>query len=364
MRKTATLYDPYLDTLGGGERYILSILKVLNDQGYKTSIFWDKDLTFEINNRLSLQYNIKLEFLPNIFRKSAPLGFINKLIALKKFDYFLYVTDGSYFVSSAKKNFTYIMVPKKEIVNMNIINRLKTINHTFITHSQFTKNWLEKNGINSLLLYPYIEIPDDKSFNKEKIIVSVGRFFKHLHSKRQDLAIKFFRELKQNNSLFKDFKLVLAGGLNNEDKTYFDEIRKIAGNDSSIILKPNISRQELDLLYKQAMFYWHFSGYGVDEEKNPHLVEHMGITPLEAAAAGTIPFCYEAGGPKEIITDGINGFLFKNEDELIKKMSKIITDEDLQNKIRAAGVQFVKDNFSYDIFKKNVFKILNIKNQT
>ena len=33
--KRAALYDPYLDILGGGEKHILSILKVLEDEGYE-----------------------------------------------------------------------------------------------------------------------------------------------------------------------------------------------------------------------------------------------------------------------------------------------------------------------------------------
>jgi len=365
MRKTAALYDPYLDTLGGGEKYILSILKVLSEEDFEINIFWDKDLTSEIKNRLSLQFNIKLEFLPNIFRKSSPLSFVNKLTALKKFDYFFYMTDGSYFFSSAKKNFVYVMIPQKELVNMNIINRLKTNNYIFITHSKFTQNWLKKWGIKSELIYPYIDIGKPSfvrdfvgtTAGKQKIILSVGRFFKHLHSKRQDLVINFFQLLKKQPA-FKDFKLVLAGGLKKEDEEYFNEIKKSAGDNPSIVFKPNITFNELDKLYELSTYYWHLTGYGVDEDKQPELVEHLGITPLEAMASGCITFCYQAGGPKEIINDGVNGFLFKTGDELIQKMLKAINNINLQNKIRSSAVQFVKDNFSYQSFKDKVTKII------
>jgi hypothetical protein len=121
MKKSVALYDPYLDILGGGEKYILSVLKILEQLGLEINIFWDKDLSSEIKDRLSVNFN-KLKFIPNIFNKASNIG---KLITLKQFDYFFYLTDGSYFLSSAKKNFIYVMVPKKELVNMNFINKTK-----------------------------------------------------------------------------------------------------------------------------------------------------------------------------------------------------------------------------------------------
>ena len=67
--KKAALYDPYLDTLGGGEKHILSIVKVLEDEGYEINIFWDKNLQNQIENRFRIQFVNKFKFLPNIFNK-------------------------------------------------------------------------------------------------------------------------------------------------------------------------------------------------------------------------------------------------------------------------------------------------------
>ncbi len=38
-RKKAALYDPFLDVMGGGEKHILSILKVLEEKGFEIHIF-------------------------------------------------------------------------------------------------------------------------------------------------------------------------------------------------------------------------------------------------------------------------------------------------------------------------------------
>ena len=59
-RKTVGLYTPYLDIMGGGEKHILSILKVFDDVGYNTILFWNKDLSLEIKERLKLTFRCRL----------------------------------------------------------------------------------------------------------------------------------------------------------------------------------------------------------------------------------------------------------------------------------------------------------------
>ena len=353
--KKIALYNPYLDTLGGGEKYIFSILEVFAEQGYEITIFWDKNLTKEIKKYFSFSFINKIKWFPNIFKNSNAL---KTLQTLKKYDYFFYVTDGSYFFSSAKKNFIYAMVPDKKLYSRNLINQLKLTNYQFITHSIFTKKWLDKFGIVSKVIMPYL---DNKLINqkidfskKEKIILSVGRFFSHLHSKKQDLIIKAFKNLKNVSKKFSDYQLVLAGGLKNEDQEYFDGLKKLARNDFSIVFKPNIKLYELYKLYELSIYFWHFAGLGVDEEKNPELVEHFGITPLEAMASGCLTFCYSAGGPKELIANNKNGFLFSDADELIEKMIKVDSDEVLKKEVRNNGQQFVKENFSYVVFRSKI----------
>lgn len=357
--KKVALYNPYLDTLGGGEKYTLSLMNIFANLGYEINIFWDKNLNKEIKNRFSFSFIDKIKWLPNIFWNSSTL---KTLGTLRTFDYFFYVTDGSYFFSGAKKNFIYAMIPDKKLYSLKLINRLKLSNYNFITHSLFTQKWLKRFGITSRVIMPYL---DDKLINqnitfskKEKIILSVGRFFPHLHSKKQDLIIKTFRDLKNKFKKFADYKLILVGGLMKEDKKYFKELKKLTKNDSSIIFKPNLPLYELYKLYELSDYFWHFTGYGVDEEKYPELVEHFGITPLEAMASGCLTFCYKAGGPKELIEDNENGYLFTNTNELINKMIKIDFDEHLKEKIINNGKRFVKEKFSYQVFKDKVISIL------
>ena len=98
-QRTAGLYDPYLDVMGGGEKHILSILQVLEKEGYDISLFWNQNLTSSIKNKLNLQFKT-LHLFQTFLLLLLP---VEKIKVLKNFDLFFYVTDGSYFVSSAKK---------------------------------------------------------------------------------------------------------------------------------------------------------------------------------------------------------------------------------------------------------------------
>lgn len=171
------------------------------------------------------------------------------------------------------------------------------------------------------------------------------------------MAIKTFQELKKN-PMFQDYTLILAGGLKQEDKSYVQELQQLAGNDPSIVFKTNVSRDELLSLYRTSQHYWHFAGYGIDEENHPEMVEHLGISPLEAMIHGCVTFCYGAGGPKEIIRHGQNGFLFKNTTELLEMMNSIVNKQDLREKIMHQARKFVRENFSYETFKRNVIRAL------
>ncbi len=352
MKKTLKvgLYNPFLDTLGGGEKHILSILDVLAERGAKITIFWNKDLSHEIKNRFSLHYINKIEWMPMSLKT---------LITLRTFDYLFYVTDGSYFFSSAKKNFVFCMVPDKKLYNLNFLNRLKLWNYKFISNSPYTTKWLTKWNINPITIPPYIdnELFTNEKNGKEKIILSVGRFFPHLHSKNQEKIVKTFKLLKQSAPLFKNYRLIIAGGLKNEDKKYFNELKSSA-KDPSIIFKPNVSLDELYKLYKLSFYFWHFAGLGIDENRHPEQVEHFGIAPLEAIASGCLTFCHNSGGPKEIINDGKTGFLFKNEKELFNKMVKLETNQNLKNSILKEGKLMIKKGYNYQVFKDKVSKIL------
>ena len=100
------IYDPYLNTLGGGEKYVLSIAKYF-EKNNDVTIFWDRDLTKEINRKFSLELK-NVVFEKNIFKRNSLLA---KFIVTIKYDLFFFVSDGSIPFLFAKKNFLIFQFP-------------------------------------------------------------------------------------------------------------------------------------------------------------------------------------------------------------------------------------------------------------
>jgi glycosyltransferase involved in cell wall biosynthesis len=362
-RKKVALYDPYLDTLGGGERHILSVMQVLErERSYEPSVFWHQDLGADIASRLGLRFE-KLTFRSSLFT-SAGTSLVDRMLALREFDIFLYVTDGSYFFSGARDNVVFSMVPRRDLYPSSLVSKLKTANYRFVCNSDFTRHHLATWGIHADVLYPYLAqpfidratAPTPATRKKQNTILTVGRFFDHLHSKRQDIAIEAFRELRKIPS-FKGSRLVLAGSALPSDMPFVEKLRGMIGDDPDIELALNIPFEDLLTRYDDAKYYWHFAGYGIDEEAHPEQTEHLGITPLEAMAAGCIPFCYAAGGPREIIRPGTTGFLFAEIPELLAACEAVDADSAAAARMVRNARDYVIEHFTYERFAANVLRM-------
>jgi len=337
------LISPYLHIMGGGEQHILSILKVFDQHGFACDIVSEDE---NILKKLSTAHKITFNHARIV--QEIPQGV--------RYEYCLYVTDGSYFFPKAQKTFVFLMYPKKELLPHGIINMIKTRGYRFFANGVFTA---EKNARfihkDIAVIHPYI---DEAFFNpptqKKQVILSVGRFFPHLHSKRQDVLVQAFELLQSKNAAFSKYSLILAGGLSEskEDQDYMKVLKDVTAKNSSISIKTNLNSSEILKLYKSANFYWHAAGYGLDESRHPEGVEHLGITPLEAMASGSIVFCHNSGGPKRYIQDGFNGYLYETIEDLVDKTS---TAEKINNNsIRENGIEYVRENFSKEVFTKKV----------
>ncbi len=118
-KKIAGIYDPYIDTLGGGEKYMFTIAQTLLENGYNVDIFTKQDES--IINKLQTRFNLnlkKISIKPDIFKKSGMLSILKKYQTTKDYDLFIYLSDGSIpFIFSKKTYFTFkfpsITLPKQ-----------------------------------------------------------------------------------------------------------------------------------------------------------------------------------------------------------------------------------------------------------
>lgn len=75
--------------------------------------------------------------------------------------------------------------------------------------------------------------------------------------------------------------------------------------------------------------------------------EPLGLIPLEAMAAGTIPIAVDEGGYRETIIPNKTGFLLKRKEELFKKkITALLKDESKRNIIINQAVTHVSKNWN------------------
>lgn len=320
LRLKALIVSPYLDHLGGGERYMLSAASALEKAGYSIYFAWDN--LAEINS-LATMLGITLTkpqlapVIKNLYQSRNPLSMYR---ATKEFDVILYLSDGSIPILGGRKNLVHMQVPFHNVGGRSLKNQIKKLfTDQVIVNSAFTKRIVDREyGINSVVVYPPVKI-EETSLVKENIILSVGRFEPSLNAKKQDILIQAFAQLSPQ---IPSWKLVLAGASASEE--WVSQLQMKAA-DLQIEFAVNASYQDLVNLYSKARIYWHAAGFGVDENKNPELVEHFGITTAEAIGYGCIPLVVPYGGQREIVQD--QSMHWENIEQLVSNTLSIIKVE-------------------------------------
>lgn len=228
-----------------------------------------------------------------------------------------------------------------------------------ISISEYSRTWIAKYwGLDSDLLYPPVmdsrqPIPPDPR-NRKKRILSVGRFFTGGHSKKQLEMVEAFKKLAGKGSA--GWELHLAGGTHTEHGAYVSRIKQEA-HGYPIVFHLDTSRKELEELYKTCRLFWHAAGFGEDEEAHPEAQEHFGITTVEAMAHGLVPLVFDGGGQREIVRDGVDGYLWKTLDELAAKTSAVAENRRLWEEMAAKAVKR-SDDFSKDVFRERLQTVL------
>lgn len=352
------IYDPYLDDLGGGEKYMMTIAQCLANR-HDVRVFWDnKDEIDELINRFSLDLS-KITFSKNIF--SAKTNLFKRLWETKKYDIIILLSDGSIPFLLSKKTFIHIQQPllikNTDIKTKFKIKRIKK----FFCNSYYSKSYVDKSfGINSSVLFPPVELKPE-NVKKENVILHVGRFrVKNIGGigdyKKQGFMIETFKKMTKQG--LKNWKLILAVGVKYENKEEFEKLRKNAKG-FSVEFFLNKNNNELWDLYSMAKIYWHASGFGEDLEKYPEYAEHFGISTVEAMGGGAVPVVINAGGQAEIVEDGKNGFLWNTVEELIEKTQQLIKSEELLEKMSKEAVKRA-GKFAGDRFCKELDRILSL----
>ncbi|MEK7169067.1 MAG: glycosyltransferase [Patescibacteria group bacterium] len=357
------VYDPYLDTLGGGEKYMLTAASCLS-QKHEVSVFWDqKDILLSGQNKFDIDLS-RVNLVPDIFTTDTSI--IRKILDTRRFDAILFLSDGSLpFVSSdlyVHFQFPVEWVNAKGLIQSQKIKRIKKI----ICNSNFTKSYIDKKfNKDSIVLHPptYLEekMPKVNFDKKQNIILNVGRyatFPNKVSVKKQEFMIDAFKRMCDLG--LRDYQFHLVISYLNVDKEKVKNLYKRIGKYPIKILE-NASYKDLSREYALSKIYWHAAGVNEDLDKFPEKAEHFGITTVEAEINGLVPVVFDAGGQKEIVKEGESGYLWTSDIEFIEKTFVVTRNASLLRKMSDKAV-ISGHKFSTNLFSQKILNIFDNEN--
>lgn len=341
---------PYLDSLSGGEKYMLQAALCVASFGHQVSILWNQTQEAPIKQKAKERFGFdlsKVAFDYNIFSSSC--SFLSRYRASKKYDKIFYLSDGS-LPLVATDLYVHFQFPvewvKYSFADKIKMQRVKKV----ICNSFFTKNFIDKKFlIDSAVLYPPIKTNILIQSQKENVILHVGRIglsADGINFKKQDVMITTFKKMVDKG--FRFWRLVLVVSAKDSDKGEIDRLVKLADGYPIEILQ-NVNDEVLQKEYDKAKIYWHATGFGEDLVKHPERAEHFGMTTVEAMAHKVVPVVINAGGQREIVEEGKTGYLWDTTDQLAEK-TLILTQkpgllEELGEAGAVASARFSEENF-------------------
>lgn len=225
-------------------------------------------------------------------------------------------------------------------------------------NSHFTAAWIERLwGRRSDVIYSVCDTMGPPA-GKEKIILNVGRFLADdaggLH-KRQDLLRDIFRHIDIQQQ---GWQLHFAGSVAPDIKTR-TVVEQFATDDrrGSVFFHFDADLDTLRGLYRRAAIYWHATGYGFPADEHPDLQEHFGMATLEAMSAGAVPVVINAGGQKESVTHGVDGFLWDEPSVLLNYTERLMANRALRQRMSAEAV-LSSAKFGRAVFNERVDMII------
>jgi len=226
-----------------------------------------------------------------------------------------------------------------------------------VCYSEYVRGWVREYwDREATVVHPPVEVPAAEPAwgLKERIVLSVGRFFATAHSKRQDVMVEAFKALCDAG--LSGWELHLAGGVHRdaEHAGYYRRVLAAAAG-YPIHVHADVAPKELEDLYARASLYWHAAGYGTPED--PATAEHFGMTTVEAMARGAVPIVFGRGGQVEVVTSGRDGFLWTSLAELQERTRRLAADAGLRQELARAARESSR-RFSPERFEASMLAAL------
>lgn len=352
----------YIDNLqkGGAERVISNLSNYLiKDNEIDIMLNSAKEIAYELNSNIKLieidkEKDIKNPILKNIRR----LKMIKKEVRKEKPDVIIsFLPTPSYRMLLLKKQLKRPIIvaernnPEDEyssFLDRMLMKKLYKKADGFVFQTNDQKKYFDKNiQNNSVVIFNPIkeEFMKKNLEKKENIIINVGRL---TEQKNQEMLINAFAKVYNEHKEYK-LKIFGQGPLKERLQKQIDNL-----NLNGKVILEGVSNNIKTELGKAKIFVMSSRFEGMPNA----LIEAMS---QGLAAISTDCPC---GGPKELIQNGINGFLIENdnEEELTYRLSQLLNDENMINSF-SNEAEKIKENLRIDIisnqWKKYIDKIVN-----
>jgi glycosyltransferase involved in cell wall biosynthesis len=175
-------------------------------------------------------------------------------------------------------------------------------------------------------------------------ILFMGRF---VPEKRVEWLIDAFKAVNLECQRT-ELKLILAGGSSATNR-YVEQLRSRVGGTNNVIFTGFVTGKEKEELFSNAFCF-----------VLPSLTEGNPIVLLEAMSFGIPCLASDIPPHQEIITDGVNGFLFKchHFDDLVCRLRAILSGNPVRLKeLGEEGRKFVKANHNWNTIARQTEEV-------
>jgi glycosyltransferase involved in cell wall biosynthesis len=356
----AGFFNPYRHGLGGGEKYLYTILEeAVRTPGVDVTLFSPEPPAPQRWEEL----NVRVDPGSFRWRAAGPLGVTRHSRGL---DLFVAIANHIPPLSLARHSAVIMQFPFTRLRDPGGLprplwpvraadRRLRLRSYdTVLCYSEFVRRALvERLELpDPVVLPPPVDTAGVEPGPKGRSLIAVGRFFPAVDSnnKKHDVLIDAFRRLTADPRA-DGWTLHLAGGCRDDaaSQAYLQDLRRRADG-LPVQFHPNVSRETLAGLYGQSPLFWHAAGHG---ERLPERFEHFGITTVEAMAHGCVPVVPALGGQLEVVQDRVDGRLWRSVDELVAITAELMSDPET---LAALGAAAARDagRFSRERFLERV----------
>lgn len=365
------IYQTYWGRVGGGQRYIAVVAEILaREHDVEIVHHCENFLPGSIEEPMQVDLSaVRFRYEPPIDRPNWPTRHPGRRLRMERelgreisepYDLFIDSSDIPPFFNHARRgallihfplvtfeeyhghrseNWQKHSVPQRWLKNMFHRHEWKQRFASYdacMVNSEFTKHWIKRLwGLDAEIVFPPLRA-GLRAQEKQQTILSIGAIHATQH-KKQTVMLNAFKSLCDGGLAGWSYVMMGASGSSSDDQNALKQLRGSAAG-YPIEIRSDVSGSELKDSLETSSILWHSMGYGVDEVSEPRRMEHFGMVATEAMAAGCIPVVFNGGGLREIVNDGITGYLWSTPEELQRQTLRLTGDDDLRRAISSAAI--------------------------